>query len=320
MKVVLEKTIYDRAPELFDAAAKQNGLNWCLIQPLEEEKALAFHKEGAAAFVIGTKKYSQEFFAALKPGFLIQRFGVGYTSVPVDLCKERGLRVGYTPGVLEAAVAEHTMALMLALSRTVCTFDREMKAGKWNKIEGTELRGKTLALVGFGRIACEVAFMARNGFRMRIAAYDVRPKLDAAAGALADDYFTDLDECLKNADYVSLHLPDTPQTVGMVNVGFLSKMKPTAFLINTARGGLINELDLFQALENKTIAGAALDVFVKEPYQPNGPDFRTLNNCILTPHCASNTIEANTRMAEICIANCVALAKGKTAELVLIPQ
>ena len=119
MNVVLEETIYSRAPELFDSAAKKHDLNWCLIRPLEEEKALAFHKEGAAAFVIGTKKYSKEFFAALRPGTLIQRFGVGYTSVPVDLCKERGLRVGYTPGVLEAAVAEHTMALILALSRTL---------------------------------------------------------------------------------------------------------------------------------------------------------------------------------------------------------
>ena len=319
MKVVLERTIYDRAAGLFDVAAQKHGLEWCLIQPLEEEKALAFHKEGAEAFVIGTKKYSKEFFAALRPGSLIQRFGVGYTSVPVDLCKERGIRVGYTPGVLEAAVAEHTMALILALSRTVCTFDREMKSGKWNKIEGTELRGKTLALIGFGRIACEVAFMARNGFRMRIAAYDVRPKLDAAAGALADDYFTELDDCLKNADYVSLHLPDTPQTAGMVNAEFLSKMKPCSFLINTARGSLVNESDLFQCLGEKKIAGAALDVFVNEPYEPTGPDFRTLDNCIMTPHCASNTVEANTRMAEICIANCAALAAGRTEEMILVP-
>ncbi len=319
MKVVLEKTIYSRAPNLFNAAAKQHGLEWCLIQPLEEEKALAFHAEGASTFIIGTKKYSKDFFMALKPGSLIQRFGVGYTSVPVDLCKERSIRVGYTPGVLEAAVAEHALALILALSRTVCTFDREMKAGKWNKIEGAELRGKTLALIGFGRIACEVAYIARNGFRMRIAAFDVRPKLDAAAGALADDYFTTLDDCLEDADYVSLHLPDTPQTAGMVNTDFLSKMKPSAFLINTARGGLIDEPALFQALEKKQIAGAALDVFAKEPYEPSGPDLRTLENCILTPHCASNTVEANTRMAEICIANCAALAAGRAEDLILIP-
>jgi D-3-phosphoglycerate dehydrogenase len=320
MKVVLEKTIYTRAAVLFDAAAKKHGLNWCLIQPLEEEKALELHREGAKAFVIGTKKYSPGFYKSLQPGSLIQRFGVGYTSVPVDLCKERGIRVGYTPGVLEAAVAEHTMALLLALSRTVCTFDREMKSGRWNKIEGSELRGKTLALIGFGRIACEAAFIARNGFRMRIAAFDVRPKLDAAAGALSDEYFTDLDACLACADYVSLHLPDTPQTAGIVNEKFLKKMKPSAFLINTARGGLIDEPALFHALETGTLAGAALDVFLEEPYKPSGPDFRTLNNVILTPHCASNTVEANARMAEICIANCVALTADKPDELVLIPQ
>ncbi|MGE4490764.1 MAG: NAD(P)-dependent oxidoreductase [Kiritimatiellales bacterium] len=320
MKVVLEQTIYSRAAALFDAAAADHGLEWCFIQPLEEEQALAFHQEGAEAFIIGTKKYSKEFFSALRPGTLVQRFGVGYTSVPVDLCKERGIRVGYTPGVLEAAVAEHAMALIMAISRTVCTFDREMKAGKWNKIEGQELRGKTLALIGFGRIACEVAFIARNGFRMRIAAYDVRPKLDAAAGALADDYFMNLDDCLENADYVSLHLPDTPQTAGIVNADFLAKMKPTAFLINTARGGLIDERALFQCLENKQIAGAALDVFAKEPYEPQGGNFQTLENVILTPHCASNTVEANARMAGICIDNCVSLAVGQPSELILIPQ
>ncbi|MEX1117644.1 MAG: NAD(P)-dependent oxidoreductase [Terrimicrobiaceae bacterium] len=320
MKVVLEKSIYSRAVELFDTAAKIHGLEWCLIEPLEEEKALAFHQAGAGAFVIGTKKYSEEFFSALRPGTLVQRFGVGYSSVPTDLCKENSLHVGYTPGVLEAAVAEHAMALILALSRTICTFDREMKAGQWNKIEGTELRGKTLALIGFGRIARETAFIARNGFRMRIAAYGARPAMDPAGRELSDDYFTDLDACLARADYVSLHLPDTPQTAGFVNSQFLKKMKPSAFLINTARGSLLNEADLIEALKSRTIAGAALDVFVEEPYGPSGPDFRTLGNCILTPHCASNTLEANSRMAEICIANCIALATGKTDELVLIPE
>lgn len=318
MKIVLEKTIYSRAAELFDKAAKAHGFEWCLIQPLEEGKALAFHREGADAFIIGTKKYSDDFYNALKPGTLIQRFGVGYTSVPVDLCKQRGIRVGYTPGVLEAAVAEHTMALILALSRTVCTFDREMKAGKWNKTEGTELRGKTLALIGFGRIARETAQIAKNGFRMNIAAYDIQPQLDPSGAKLADDYFTDLAACISAADYISLHLPETPKTIGMVNADFLSKMKPSAFLINTARGGIIDEAALFHCLKNGQIAGSALDVFVKEPYEPTGPDFRTLDNIILTPHCASNTAEANSRMAEICIANCAALAEGITEEMILV--
>lgn len=319
MKVVLEKTIYSRASGLFDAAAKQHGLDWCFIQPLEEEKALAFHAEGATAFVIGTKKYSKEFYNALRPGTLVQRFGVGYTSVPVDLCKERGIRVGYTPGVLEAAVAEHAMALIMALSRTVCTFDREMKAGKWNKIEGQELRGKTLALIGFGRIARETAKIAKFGFRMKIAAYDIMPELDPTGAELADDYFTDLSACISKADYISLHLPDTPKTAGMVNAEFLSKLKPSAFLINTARGGLIDEAALFQCLEKKEIAGAALDVFAKEPYEPQDGSFHTLENIILTPHCASNTVEANARMAEICISNCVVLAKDRIKDLILIP-
>ena len=307
MNIVLEQTIYSRAPERFDAAAEQHGLSWSLIQPLEEEKALAFHEEGADVFIIGTKKYSPEFYETLRPGSLIQRFGVGYASVPVELCKERGLRVGYTPGVLETAVAEHAIALMLALSRTICTFDREMKGGKWNKIAGSELRGKTLTLVGFGHIAKEVAKIAENGFGMKTVAYDILLE-------------TNLDDCLKYADYVSLHLPDTPQTTGMVNAGFLAKMKPTAFLVNTARGSLIDEPALFQCLEKQRIAGAALDVFVNEPYEPQTGSLQSLENCILTPHCASNTVEANARMAEICIANCVAFADGQTEKLTLIPE
>jgi len=307
MKVVLEKTIYSRAAGLFDVAAQKHGLEWCFVQPLEEDKALAFHEEGAGTFVIGTKKYSAEFYNSLRPGSLVQRFGVGYSSVPVDLCKDRGIRVGYTPGVLDAAVAEHTMALLLALSRTIPTFDRDMKAGIWNKIAGSELRGKTLALIGFGRIAREVAKIAENGFGMKIVYFDI-------------DSECTLEECLQTGDYVSLHLPETPDTAGRVNAEFLSKMKPSAFLINTARGGLVDEPALFQWLEKKQIAGAALDVFVKEPYEPRGGNFQTLENVILTPHCASNTAEANARMAEICIANCVAMAQQKFDDLTLIPE
>ena len=315
MNIVIEKTIYSRAPALFDAAAEKHGFKWLMIQPLEEEKALQFHNEqNAAAFIIGTKKYSPEFFKSLRTGTLIQRFGVGYTSVPIELCKELNLPVGYTPGVLETAVAEHAIALICALSRTVCTFDREMKNGTWNKIEGRELRGKILALIGFGRIAREAAKIAKSGFGMKISACDIV----APADDLADDFFTDMNQCIAGADYISLHLPGTPQTDKIVNADFIKKMKPSAFLINTARGSLVDEPALFSALKEKRIAGAALDVFAKEPYEVIGAaDLRTLDNCILTPHCASNTAEANTRMAEICIANCVALAGGKN--LILIP-
>ena len=182
-----------------------------------------------------------------------------------------------------------------------------MKAGQWNKIAGSELRGKTLALIGFGHIAKEVSKIAENGFSMKIVAYDILLE-------------TNLDDCLKCADYVSLHLPDTPQTAGMVNAEFLSKMKPSAFLINTARGSLVDEAALFQTLEQQQIAGAALDVFVDEPYEPQGVDLRGLGNCILTPHCASNTVEANARMAKICIANCCAVANDQSEELTLIPE
>jgi phosphoglycerate dehydrogenase-like enzyme len=322
MNIIIEETIYSRAPALFDAAAKTHGLGWQLIQPLEEAKALAFHRDAdAAGLIIGTKKYSTDFYDSLKEGTLVQRFGVGYGSVPVDLCRERGLPVGFTPGVLNAAVAEQTVTLLLALAKQLGPLDRDMRSGAWVKRAGREVRGKSLALVGFGRIAREAAEIAKSGLGMRILAYDIMPELDPHGAALADEYFTDRDACVTAADFVSLHLPDNEKTYRMVNAEFLKAMKSGAYLINTARGTLVDEAALYAALKDGLIAGAALDVYDVEPYEPEGADqdLRTLENILLTPHCASNTHEANARMAEICIDNCLALKEGREADLTLIP-
>lgn len=323
MNIAIETTIYARAPRLFAQAAAQHGLTFHQFEPLDTARALALHDDWARVFIIGTKRYPDAFYGNLRSGTLVQRFGVGADSVPISLCRDRGVYVGYTPGVLEPAVAEHTMALILALARRVCTLDREMRAGEWRKIEAVELRGKTLALIGFGRIAREVARMAKYGFGMRVTACGRRAAPEPAHRDLVDHYGTDLAAALRDADIISIHLPQAADTVRMIDAAALSLLRPTALLVNTARGSVIDEPALYAALASKRIAGAALDVFTVEPYVPTADaptqaDFRTLDNCILTPHCGSNTGEANERMAEICIAQCVALAGGKTTDLIQV--
>lgn len=320
MNIVIERTIYERAGTLFDDAAREEGFSFLLIDPLDEARALEAHAQGADVFIIGTKRYSDDFYRALRRGTLVQRFGVGYNSVPVALCREAGIRVGYTPGVLEKAVAEHTLALILSLARGICSLNETVRKGQWVRTSGVELHGRAIALIGFGRIAREVARIARRGFGMRILAFDVHEVLDSEGAGIVDRYFTDLNSCVASADFVSLHLPSTSETDAIVDETILAQMKPTAFLINTARGSLIEEPALFRALKTRAIAGAALDVYRNEPYTPGDADLRVLDNCVMTPHCASNTDEANRRMASICVGQCISFSRAQYEDLILIPD
>lgn len=320
MNVVIERSIFERARTVFEDAAGEEGFVFVQIDPLDEKRALEAHSHGADVFIIGTKRYSDDFFRALRPGTLVQRFGVGYNAIPIEVCRDARIRVGYTPGVLERAVAEHTFALLLSLARGICSLNDTVRKGRWERTTGVELRDRAIALIGFGRIAREVALIARQGFRMRVLAFDVHDVLDSDGAAIVDSYFTDLHACLATADFVSLHLPSSPRTDSIVNEAFLDQMKPNAFLINTARGSLIDERALFQALNTRSIAGAALDVYRNEPYTAGNDDLRSLDNCVLTPHCASNTEEANRRMASICVSQCVSFYREQYDDLVLIPD
>lgn len=320
MLAVLETALWHRAEAEFADATRFHGIEWLLIEPMDEAQALRFHREkGAGSFVLSAGRYSPEFYEALRPGTLVQRFGVGYDAVPVEICRQRGIVVGYTPGVLDASVAEHALALTLALSRQVCRNAQNVRGGGWQAEPGVEMAGRTLALIGFGRIARRFAALARHGLGMRISAFARDPRPDGETRALCHEYHADLPRHLAGADVVSLHLPATPETADFVGPAFLAAMKPGSFLINTARGSLIQEEALHHALLTGPLAGAALDVTAREPYEPQGPDLRTLPNCIITPHCASNTREANRRMALGCIANLRAHAAGDSANFAAIP-
>jgi len=221
---------------------------------------------------------------------IASRFGVGLDNIALDYATELGIPVAYVPDYCMDEVADHTLALLLACARSIFTFDRHMQRGEWNLQAGRpmyRLRGRTVGLVGLGRIGQMVATKAR-AFGFRVIAYD--PFVDAGEheGVTVTH---DPDELLGKADYVCLHVPLNEKTTGLVDVDFLRKMKPEAYLINTSRGGLVDESALYDALVNGQIAGAALDVMVSEPAPADDP-LRTLDNVLITPHAAFDSVES----------------------------
>ena len=220
---------------------------------------------------------------------LVARPGTGLDNVDTEYAKTKGVAVVNSPESLVEGVAEHVVLLMLALSRKLPAADQSTKAGKWEKnaLMGRELKGKVLGIVGLGRIGKRIAEIART-LGMSVLFYDVitiPPDVVASLGAKV----VSLDEVFASADFITLHVPMTPQTAHMVNATRLAQMKKTAFLVNTSRGGVIDEAALSDALREGRIAGAALDVFEKEP--PAGP-ILTAPNTILTPHIGGQTEEA----------------------------
>jgi D-3-phosphoglycerate dehydrogenase len=220
---------------------------------------------------------------------VVGRAGVGVDNVDLDAATRKGIAVMNTPGGNAVAVAEQTLGMMLAMARFLCKADASMHAGKWEKksLQGTELRGKTLGIVGLGKIGMEVARRAQ-AFGMTIVGHD--PFVSAAVAKEQKITMATLDELYAAADYITLHVGLTPQTTGMINAESIKKMKKGVRLVNCARGELVNEAALADALKAGHVAGAGLDVFVQEPLK-NSP-LQALDNVILTPHVGGSTNEA----------------------------
>ncbi|RLE65133.1 MAG: D-glycerate dehydrogenase [Thermoprotei archaeon] len=244
---------------------------------------------------------------------VISTYSVGFDHIDIDAATKRGIYVTHTPGVLTDAVAEFTVGLLLAITRKIVDANEVVKGGKWDKpwnpffLTGPELKGKTLGIVGLGRIGRAVAKKVK-GFEMKVIYYDVY-RNEKAEKELGVEY-VDLETLLKTSDFVSLHVPLLKETYHMIGEKELKLMKPTAYLINTARGGVVDTNALVKALKEGWIAGAALDVFEQEPLPPDHP-LTKLDNVILAPHIASATIEARQRMAELAANNLVAVLKGE---------
>ncbi len=261
---------------------------------------------GIKAVVAGSEPYTERVLTA-HPGLrVIARVGVGYDAIDVDAATEGGVVVTIAPNTNQDAVAEHVFALMLALVKRLIPQHLGLVAGGWPRTTNLPLRGRTLGMAGLGRIGKAVAVRAEV-FGMRLLAYEPFP--DTAFAAAHHIELVPLERLLSESDFVSLHLPYTPQSRHLINARTLGLMKPTAFLINTARGGLVCEADLVEALRSKRLAGAGLDVFEAEPCGKI-PLF-DLDTIVVTPHAAGGDVKSRDDMALSAAEAIVALSRGE---------
>lgn len=282
MKIIVADKISERGLELL------RGTGWDIVSPA----AAALPGELAEAdglIVRSATKVTKELLAKADRLRVVGRAGVGIDNIDVEAATHRGVLVMNTPGGNSVSVAEHTLALMLALARSVPQSNASIHAGRWEKssASGTELRGKTLGLVGFGRVGTEVARRAR-ALEMDVLAHD--PYVTPVAARELEVELVPLDDLLRRSDVISLHTSLSPSTEKMINEASLAKMKRGARLVNCARGELIDEAALADALKSGQVAGAAVDTFAVEP--PKNSPLIGLPNLIATPHIAGSTAEA----------------------------
>ncbi|MBK8000871.1 MAG: phosphoglycerate dehydrogenase [Verrucomicrobia bacterium] len=246
---------------------------------------------------------------------LISRWGVGYDAIDVPAATKQGIVIAYTPGLLNDAVADYAMALLFAVARRVHEGHTSMREGKWTSLWGQDVSGKTLGIIGCGRIGQAVAKRA-SGFNMRLLGADTQPNDDAKKLGIE---FVPLEQLLAESDYVSLHCALTPETRGLIGEAQLRKMKPTAYLINTARGPVVDEAALLRALNENWIAGAAIDAFVVEPLPADHP-LRSAPNLLLTPHQASFGTDTGARVSEAAARAIVEMQAGRKPQWIVNPE
>ena len=264
---------------------------------------------GVDGYIAGLDTIDAAALAAADALRVIARYGVGTDNVDLPAARGRGIVVTNTPGANAGAVAELAVTLLLLLARPVLNAVAATRDGGWPRTSGLSLSGKTVGLVGFGAIGRATARLL-SGFGCRLLTYD--PWCDTAAAATLGVAPVALDEILAASDFVSLHAPLTPETRGLVDAAFLARMKPGAALVNTARGELVDEAALYEALVAGRLRGAALDAFAHEP-PPAGHPLLALPNVIATPHMGAHTDGATTTMGRMALADCLAVLRGEEA-------
>lgn len=312
--VLVTETEFRRAPEVFESAAVR-----CIAVSGDEPTLAAEVKtRGVRSVIVGSVKYTGALYEALPRGGVIARFGVGHDGIDKDKATSAGLLCTNTPGVLDESVAELAMLLILAAARRLDALTAEVRQGGWNLgPAGIELRGKTLAVIGGGRIGQATGRIASQGFGMRTIGFRRAIVKDPSP---FDSLTTDFATAVQDADFVSLHINAEAANHHFVDRVRLALIPSRAWLINTARGSVVDEAALYEALAERRLAGAALDVFDREPYVPVDPahDLRTLANVILAPHVGSHTREANRGMAERALQNVMLAAESKFARMDLL--
>jgi len=275
-------------------------------------------KEGLVCLL--TEKVNDELLQAAPKLRIAANVAVGFDNIDVAACTRRNVVATNTPGVLDETTADFAWTLLMAVARRLGEGEAMVRSGDWkgwdlDQLVGTDVWGKTLGIVGFGRIGRAMARRA-SGFQMKVIYTDVVRAPEAAEKELHAEY-RDMNGLLADADFISVHVPLLPETRGLFDAPKFWRMKPTAFLINTSRGPVVDEVALVQALESKKIAGAALDVFESEPFIHSG---LRRPNVVLAPHIASASIETRTKMACMAAENVVALFNGQRPANMLNPE
>lgn len=259
----------------------------------------------AEILIAGTEKITEEVFKNAPNLKLISRVGIGLDGVDFDLCKKYGVRVAYTPDAPTMAVAELCVAMILDLARQVTLTDKNIRLGIWKRHMGTLLYGKTVGIFGMGRIGKSLVHLL-SAFNVKFLVHDVEP--DIALGRLHQVKYATKVEVLKYSDIISVNIPLKEDTIDYITAKELDLMQAHTLLINTARGGIINEQDLYEALKEEKIAGAAVDVFEEEPYKGN---LLELENCLLTCHMGASTIDSRTDMEVQAVEEAIRLKNEK---------
>jgi len=281
-------------------------------RPMDRQRLLASigDREGLLSMI--TDRLDQELLDRAPCLKMIANCAVGYDNIDLQAGSARGIPVSNTPGVLTEATADLAFALILATARRVVEGDRRTRTGQFKFFApflflGTEVNGKTLGIVGLGRIGKAVARRAR-GFDMRVVYHDSR-RIEASEEKALDVQYSDLKALLSEADFISLHVPLSPETRHLIGPQELRSMKSTAYLINTSRGPVVDEAALVEALREKRISGAGLDVYEHEPAL--APGLTELENVVLLPHVGSATVETRTNMARLAAENLLAGLRGE---------
>jgi D-3-phosphoglycerate dehydrogenase / 2-oxoglutarate reductase len=284
------------------------------------EKELIDRVVNVSAILVGTTPITERIIDAARVLKVVSRRGVGYDNIDLSALRRRKIPLTIVGLANASTVAEHTLFFMLALAKQAIAYDRATRTGNWRFRESllaSDLLGKTLLLVGFGRIGREVSVRAA-AFGMRVMVYD--PLIPGTAlGKFPVEPVKDLLHGLAICDFLSVHVPLTPETAGLIGAKAFAVMKPTAFVISTARGGVVDEDELVNALRTGLIRGAGLDVFKEEPLSPDHP-LASLENVMLSPHTAALTLECARRMDAVAAQNCLDAIDGKLDPALIVPN
>jgi glyoxylate reductase len=317
-RVLATRPLFPAAQQILNAGCEVEY--WTKPERISKEELFRGVKDKEGLVCLLTEKVNEGLLQAAPKLRIAANVAVGFDNIDVPACTKRGVVATNTPGVLDETTADFAWTLLMAVARRIAEGEQLARSGNWkgwdlDQLVGTDVWGKTLGLVGFGRIGRAVARRAA-GFQMKVLYSDaIRAPLDVEKELNAE--YRDFNSLLADADFISVHVPLLADTRGLFDGAKFSRMKPTAFLINTSRGPVVDEAALVYALESKKLAGAALDVYENEPFIHPG---LKRANVVLAPHIASASLETRTKMASIAAENVVAFFKGQKPPNMLNPE